>query len=119
MMSRKHISWKTKCAAATWELQRLRYSLAFIKGIRMPMYVPYNDALEMTDDQLLSLFEWHHNKYYSFEGGDHFTNLEPLPIKEHRRRTKEDAKVIAKSKRIRAWNKRPNKKMIAALDELD
>src|SRR5215467_3536533 len=103
-MSRKHISLKTKLAATVLELQRLRYSLAFIRGTPAPMYIPYNDAVEMTEDQLLSLFEWHHNKYYSFGGGDHFSNLEPLPIKEHRRRTKEDAKIIAKSRRIRAWN---------------
>jgi len=116
-MTRKHISLKTKLAATVLELQRLRYSLAFVRGTPAPMYIPYNDAVAMTADQLLSLFEWHHNKYYSFEGGDHFSNLEPLPIKEHRRQTKIDAKVIAKSNRIRA--KLPNKTMTTALDELD
>jgi len=82
----------------------------------MPAYVPYNHATGMTRDQFLSLFEWHHNKFYSFTADDHFTNLSPLPIKEHRRQTKIDAKVIAKSKRIRAWNAK-NPKIEAMLQE--
>jgi len=85
---RKHISWKTRCAAAL---------------LAPRIDVPYDDAKAMTEDQLLSLVHWDHNKLYSNEDADRdeFWNLTPMLIKEHRAKTKRDAKIIAKSKRIR------------------
>lgn len=91
MQRRKHISWKTKCASA----------LLFAS----PMM--YDDAKNMTEDQFLSLFEWDHNMFVSsgHEDIDKFWNLTPLFRKAHREKTKQDAKIIAKGKRIRAKNK--------------
>lgn len=55
----------------------------------------------MTADQLLSLFEWHHNEYHATEGSDEHWNIEPMTIKGHRARTaKIDIPQIAKTKRI-------------------
>jgi len=97
---RHHISWKTKCAAATRDLDYVRGELARFEGSTYRA-IPYDDAKTMTEDQFLSLFQWDHNKLHSFGGGDHFSNLSPLPTKEHRAKTKRDAKIIAKSRRIR------------------
>jgi hypothetical protein len=84
---RKHISWKTKCAAALLQLRG----------------VPYDDAKQMTEDQFLSLFHWDHNILHSseHEDRDRFWNLTPMLIAAHREKTKTDAKIIAKGKRIR------------------
>jgi hypothetical protein len=101
MAKRKHISWKTKCAAATRELDYLRGQMALVRGASYQP-IPYDHAKTMTQDQFLSLFQWDHNKLHSFDGGDHFTNLSPLPTKAHREKTKRDAKIIAKSRRITA-----------------
>jgi len=98
MSKRKHISWKTKCACALMEVDWLR---SVIYGKRL---VPYDDAKQMTETQFLSLWQWDHNKLFAFGGGDHFTNLTPEPIMVHREKTKQDAKIIAKSRRIRAKN---------------
>jgi len=94
MSRRKHISWKTKCAAALLHAMR---------------DVAYDDAKKMTEDQFLSLFQWDHNMLHAFEGEDRdsYYNLTPMLIMAHRRKTKADAKIIAKSKRIRAKNKTP------------
>src|SRR5215831_7568259 len=85
---RKHISWKTRCAAAL---------------LAPRIDVPYDDAKEMTEDQLLSLVQWDHNKLHSNEDADRdaFWNLTPMLIKAHRIKSKQDAKIIAKSRRIR------------------
>jgi hypothetical protein len=63
----------------------------------------YDDAKKMTEDQFLSLFEWDHNMLVSsgHEDIDMFWNLTPLFRKAHREKTKADAKIIAKSRRIR------------------
>ena len=87
-MKRKHISWKTKCAAALVHCN----------------IIPREEAKLLEEDQLLSLFQWDHNEFYTLnsEGRDKFWNLTPMLIMTHRQKTKADAKVIAKSKRIRA-----------------
>lgn len=87
MGARKHITDKTKLAA-----------LLVIWG-----RIPYEHAKLMTDDQVCSLVQWHHNILHSFktEDRDHHSNLAPMWIREHREQTKIDRKVIDKSKRIR------------------
>jgi len=91
MAHRKHISWKTKCAAALLNLRCER---------DMSMY---DDAKRMTEDQFLSLFQWDHNILHETEdpNRDMFWNLSPMFIAAHRKKTKTDAKIIAKSRRIR------------------
>ena len=88
-MKRKHISWKTKCAAA------------LLHGMRD---VAYEDAKQMTEDQFLSLVQFDHNILHEteHENRDKFWNLTPMWILAHREKTKQDAKIIAKSRRIRA-----------------
>jgi len=100
---RKHITLKTKLAAT---LRRLGD-------------IPYRDAKLMTEDQIISLYQFDHNILHETKHPDRdkWWNLEPLLIRAHRKKTKRDAHVIAKGRRIRA--KLPNKKMVAALDELD
>jgi len=97
MPRRKHISWKTRCAAALLDgcLVRERFGLAPRRW--------YDDAKKMTEDQFLSLFQFDHNMLHAFgdENRDAFWNFTPRAIREHREKTKRDAKIIAKSKRIR------------------
>jgi hypothetical protein len=88
---RKHISLKTKLAATL---------------LRLPGGVPYNDAKQMTEDQIISLYHFDHNIFHEsgHPDADRFWNLTPLPIKAHREKTKRDRKIIDKGRRIRAWN---------------
>jgi hypothetical protein len=88
MGRRKHISWKTKYAAALLKLGD----------------VPYSDAVKMTEDQLISLYQVDHNIYHSYHDDDVFWNLEPMLIAAHRAKTKRDLKIMAKGRRIRAQN---------------
>jgi hypothetical protein len=101
MTKRKHISWKTKCASALMEVDWLR-SVIHGKHTRL---VPYDHATQMTETQFHSLWQWDHNKLHVFvkhkPDADHFSNLTPEPIMVHREKTKQDAKIISKSKRIR------------------
>jgi hypothetical protein len=96
-MDRKHISWKTKCAAAVLELAYIRHLLSAV------IWVPYEHAKNMTEDQFLSLFQWDHNILHEtgHPDADKYWNLTPLYIQAHRIKTKADAKVIAKGRRIR------------------
>lgn len=57
----------------------------------------------MTEDQFLSLFHFDHNILHEtgHPDRDAFWNLTPMLIQAHRTKTKADAKVIAKGKRIR------------------
>lgn len=95
-MKRQHISWKTRCAAAVLDAQLVRE--------RFGLYPHrwYDDAKRMTEDQFLSLFHFDHNILHATEdeNRDKFWNLTPMLIQAHKTKTKLDAKVIAKSRRI-------------------
>jgi hypothetical protein len=91
-MKRKHISHKTA-----------RASLIVQCGL-----IPYDHAKLMTEDQIISLTHIDHNILHSseHEDRDKFWNFTHRLIKEHREKTKLDAKIIAKSRRIRKkWQK--------------
>jgi hypothetical protein len=92
-MKRKHINWKTKCASA------LLCMIADRQGVDSW----YNDAKIMTEDQFLSLFQWDHNILHETGSPDvdKYWNLAPMLILEHRIKTKTDAAIIAKGRRIR------------------
>jgi hypothetical protein len=98
MKGRKHISWKTRCAAAVLD--------AMMRRERFGLYPQrwYDDAKKMTEDQFLSLFHWDHNILHEtkHEHRDQYWNLAPVLIREHREKTQADAKIIAKSRRIRS-----------------
>lgn len=87
MVARKHISHKTARAALIVQC-----------GL-----VPYVDAKKMTEDQIISLFHLDHNILHEtgHEDRDKFWNLTHTFIKAHREKTKQDAKIIAKGRRIR------------------
>ena len=91
-MSRKRISDRAKLAALTM----------------LHFGIPYLHAKLMSDDQINSLVEWHHNVHHSAKGKqtvvedvDHFSNLEPMLIAAHTVQTKRDIATIAKIKRTR------------------
>lgn len=83
-MKRKHISLKTKLAAA----------LKWIGEI------PHDDAKQMTEDQIISLFHWDHNQLFIHGGPDKFWNLTPILILSHRKKTAKDKAIIAKTNRL-------------------
>lgn len=87
MSRRKHISLKTRCASLLLQL-----------GV-----IPYDDAKLMTENQIISLFQVDHNILHEseHEDRDKFWNLTHRLIQEHRTKSKTDAAVIAKGRRIR------------------
>ena len=100
MAKRAHISLKTKLAATLLQLGEV---VARDGGsIAWEPFVPYEHAKQMTADQIISLYEFHHNIRHAEDGSIHFSNLEPMLRSAHRKRTAEiDVPAIAKGKRIR------------------
>jgi acetyl-CoA acetyltransferase len=91
LSDRAHISLREKLAAA----------LAWYEGI------PYEDAQKMSAEQCISLFQFDHWPHRKCDGGsDHFSNLRPMFIGEHRKKTATvDLPAIAKDRRIEEkWN---------------
>jgi ribonuclease HIII len=105
VVARKHISWKTKYASALLALR----------------HIPYDDAKQMTEDQIISLYQVDHNILYESLNPDRdkYWNLTPTLIKEHREKTKADAKVIAKGKRLREKHRAPREHATITLAELE
>lgn len=93
---RKHISIKTKLAAAL--CQMLRPDEA---GNLVPI-IPHDEARKMTAEQVISRFEWNHHPIpHAFGGPSEHWNLDPEPKEHHRKITAEvDIPRIAKAKRI-------------------
>jgi hypothetical protein len=65
--------------------------------------IPYLHAKKMTQRQVNSLVHWDHNILHETEHPDRnvFWNYTPRMIREHRRKTKQDLKIVAKGRRIR------------------
>lgn len=64
--------------------------------------IPHEHQKLMREDQVSSLFDWHHNSYYADGGSNHFSNAVPMFRAAHKERTaKIDVPAIAKGKRIR------------------
>lgn len=89
-MDRKHISWKTRYASA------------------MLMLYPdmYEHAKLMGESNFASLFQDDHNILHetNHPSRDEFWNLTQRFIAEHREKTRQDLKIIAKGRRIRQQN---------------
>jgi hypothetical protein len=81
---RKHISLKTKLAAALRELAK----------------IPRDHAELMTEDQVISLFVFDHGVYHVHGGSDEHFNLTPLLIRANREKTGKDVTQIRKTDRI-------------------
>jgi hypothetical protein len=96
MTKRRKISLKEKLASALCEMMRPDESGKLVR------IIPYAHQKMMTADQVVSLFEWHHNILHAHDGVDEHWNIEPMTIAEHARETNGRSKPIAaKVKRIR------------------
>lgn len=94
MKIRKHISLKTKLAAA------LRCMMVEEDGKLVPA-LSYDDAKFMSTEDVLSLFHFDHGIHHGIDGSDEHWNLTPRFIAEHRRKTaKIDKPMLAKAARI-------------------
>ncbi len=70
-------------------------------------HIPYADAKQMTATQLLSLYHFDHGILHAIEINNDFWNLTPRLIAPHREKSKTDAGIVAKARRIERENKRP------------
>jgi hypothetical protein len=97
-MSRKSIPLKTKLAAALLTMRRPNEHGEF------DLIIPHEHAKLMSDEQIISLFQWDHYPIPHAHGGpDAAWNLEPRLISEHRTKTaKIDRPMMAKVDRIQA-----------------
>ncbi|WP_035677659.1 hypothetical protein [Bradyrhizobium liaoningense] len=95
MRRRDYIPLKTRLAATLCEILTDDGTGKLVKVI------PHEDAVKMTEDQVLSLFHFDHAIYHAQGGADAFWNLTPTLIPEHREKTrKRDIPQIAKTRRI-------------------
>ncbi len=91
---RSHVSLKTKLAAVLRDL-------AVERDGRLERALSYEEAKAMTDDQILSLFQFDHGIHHAIGGGIQHWNLTARFIAEHRAKTaKQDVPMIAKADRI-------------------
>jgi hypothetical protein len=61
-----------------------------------------------------SLYQFHHNIRHAEDGGDHFSNLEPMLIAPHRERTRKvDIPAIAKGKRLTLKHEEFRRRLLA------
>jgi len=94
--ARAHISLTQKLAAALMVVEELRGAIKMSR----------DDARYLTADQFASLWQFDHAVAHAHGGSDHFTNLYPMLIAEHREKTaKVDVPRIAKSRRVeKKWS---------------
>ncbi len=113
-MSRAHIPFKTKLAAA------LRTMLVEEDGKLVP-FLDYETAKQMTADQVISLFNFdHYPKPKKFGGSDEHHNLVPLPIMEHRVKTaKYDVPRIRKAERLSEAQEEFRRRMLAKVGQAE
>lgn len=99
MSKRAHITLKTKLASSL--CQMLRYDDDRAEYVPI---IPHNEAKTLTEDEIISRFDWHHYPIAKAHGGvDAHHNLTPIPRADHKRITaKIDIPRIAKGKRITA-----------------
>lgn len=109
-MRRKYISWRTKCAAA----------LAALNYLRRPG-LNYTDVKRKTEKQFLSLWHFDHGILHEteHEDRDKFWNLTPMLVADHLEKTKQDAAIIAKSRRLRAKEARHIERLLAKIAAVD
>lgn len=93
--ARGHISFKTKLVAA---LCQMRHE---VDG-KWELILNHDEAQALSEDQILSLFQWEHGVIPHAEGGpDAHWNIEPMLIVPHRVKTRTiDVPGIAKRKRV-------------------
>lgn len=92
---RGYVSLKTKLAAALCQMMHE------VDG-KLELIITHAEARELSEDQILSLFQWDHSVTpHAEDGEDCHWNLEPKLIVPHRIKTKTvDVPGIAKRKRV-------------------
>jgi hypothetical protein len=83
-MKRRAISTRTKLASALLALG----------------HVPYGHAKQMSEVQLISLYQFDHGILHAIQPIDLFWNLQPKLRAEHREKSRRDTAIVAKTKRI-------------------
>lgn len=102
MASRKHISLKTKLAAAICQL-----------------FLTHDEAVALSEDQVLSLVNWDHYPVPHAHGGpDAHYNLLASLIPAHREKTaKVDVPMIAKTRRVSREHEEFRQRLLTPRDE--
>lgn len=83
-MKRKRLPLKTQLASALREL----------------FQIPYDDAKQMTADQVISLVQFDHGILHAVRPIDEHWNITPRLIQEHRRKSAKDTSTVAKVRRL-------------------
>ena len=115
--ARRHISMRTKLAAALCQMMRPDENGKLVRVI------DHETAKALTEDQVLSIFAYDHDPIPKHrDGPDTHWNLVPRPIPEHREKTaKVDVPGAAKDKRIMERQAEFRRKMLAkaGIGEID
>ena len=111
-MTRKKINFKTKLCAT---LCQMRHE---VDG-KWELIIPHDDAVKMSEDQILSLFQFDHYPIpHAEDGPDEHWNLDPVLIAPHKAKTaKVDTPGIAKRKRVSEKEEEFRRKMLTPRDE--
>lgn len=96
MTDRAHINLTTKLASALLALG----------------HIPYSHAKLMSAEQIISLYQFHHNILHSTVPINEPWNIEPMLYVEHRKRFPIDAAVAAKIKRLTGQTRTGPRKQI-------
>lgn len=113
MSRRPHIPLKTRLAAALCHMLRDDGT-----GTLVPV-ISYADAKQMSEDQILSVFQFDHYPVAKHLGGsDEHHNLVPRPIIEHRQKTaRTDTPQAAKAVRISTEQQDFQRRMLAKVGQ--
>lgn len=111
-VKRHHVSLKTKLAAALCQMMH------DVDG-RLELIFTHEEAKQLSEDQILSLFNWDHDPIPHAEGGeDAHYNIVPKLIVPHRIKTRmQDVPRIAKNKRISREHEEFRQRILAPRDE--
>jgi len=66
---------------------------------QMVPVISFEEAKTLTADEIIARYEFDHNVYVAWGGGNHPANLTPRPVAEHREKTRQDLTVIGKVRR--------------------
>lgn len=109
MTARRYIPLKTKLAAVLCQMLRVDDA-----GKLVPT-IPYDEAKTLTEDQILSRFQWDHWPFRHTDGGpDAHWNLQPMLKADHIEKTaKKDIPEIAETRRITASQEQMRRRLLA------
>lgn len=112
---RPHIPLKTRLAAALCQMLRPN-----AEG-KWERVIDYASAKAMTEDQVLSLWNWDHDPIPKhLDGPDEHWNLVPRPIMEHRIKTATyDVPAKAKADRLTEAHEEFRRKMLAKIGQAE